>query len=86
MESDLGCMSRIFFDNVTPSLHNVTLMSQKPYQNNNKCDCLRLDSILELCRAFPIDVRGIKTIKPMFQINKCRNESPYSQKGKKYHE
>ena len=28
MESDLGCTSRIYFDNVTLTLHNVTLTSQ----------------------------------------------------------
>ena len=31
--------SRIYFDNVTLTLHNVTLASQKPCQHNNKCDC-----------------------------------------------
>ena len=30
MESDDGCTSRIYFDNVTLTLHNVTLASQKP--------------------------------------------------------
>ena len=30
MESDLGCTSRIYFGNVALTLHNVTLMSQKP--------------------------------------------------------
>ena len=39
VESDLGCTSRIFFDNVTLALHNVRLTSQKPCQNNNKWDC-----------------------------------------------
>ena len=39
VESDLGCTSMIYFDNVTLTLHNVTLMSQKPCQHNNKCDC-----------------------------------------------
>ena len=29
---------RIYFDNVTLALHNVTLTSQKPYQYNNKFD------------------------------------------------
>ena len=38
LETDLGCTSRINFDNVTLKLHNVTLMSQKPCQHNNKCD------------------------------------------------
>ena len=38
VESDLGCTSRIYFDNVTLTLHNVTLASQKPCQHNNKCD------------------------------------------------
>ena len=47
VESDLGCTSRLYFDNagdnmtlmlqnVTLTLHKVvTLMSQKPYQHNN---------------------------------------------------
>ena len=39
VKSDRGCTSRIFFDNVTLMLHNVTLTSQKPCQHNNKCDC-----------------------------------------------
>ena len=39
VKSDLGCTSRIYFDNVTLTLHNVTLTSQKPYQYNNKFDC-----------------------------------------------
>ena len=39
VESDLGCTSMIYFDNVTLTLHSVTLTSQKPYQHNNKCDC-----------------------------------------------
>ena len=32
VESDLGCTSRIYFD-------NVTLTSQKPCQHKDKCDC-----------------------------------------------
>ena len=32
VESDLGCTSRIYFD-------NVTLTYQKPCQHDNKCDC-----------------------------------------------
>ena len=32
MESDYGCTSRVYFD-------NVTLTSQKPRQYNNKLDC-----------------------------------------------
>ena len=39
MESDLRCTSRIYIDNVTLTLHNLTPTSQKPYQHNNKCDC-----------------------------------------------
>ena len=38
VESDLGCTSRIYFDKVMLTLHNVTLTSQKPCQHNNKCD------------------------------------------------
>ena len=44
VESDLGCTSRIYFDNVTLILHNVTLKSQKPCQHNNKCDCSKTNS------------------------------------------
>ena len=32
VEYDLGCTSRVYFD-------NVTLTSQKPCQHNNKFDC-----------------------------------------------
>ena len=32
VESDLRCTSRFYFD-------SVTLMSQKPCQHDNKCDC-----------------------------------------------
>ena len=41
VESHLGCTcrSRIYLDNVTLTLHKVTLTSQKPYHYNNKCDC-----------------------------------------------
>ena len=43
VESDLGCTSRICFDNVGDNvkltLDNVTLTSQKPSQHNNKCEC-----------------------------------------------
>ena len=35
LESDLGCTSRTYFDNVTLTLHNVTLTSQKSCQHNN---------------------------------------------------
>ena len=38
MESDLGYTSRIYFDNVTLMLHNVTLTSQKLCQYNNNFD------------------------------------------------
>ena len=33
VELDLGCTSSIYFDNVTLTLHNVTLTSQKPCQS-----------------------------------------------------
>ena len=39
MESDLGCTSRVYFDNVTLTLHNMTRTSQKPCQYHNKFDC-----------------------------------------------
>ena len=41
VESDLGCTSRFYFDNVTLTLYNVTLTSQNPCQHNHKCDCSR---------------------------------------------
>ena len=41
MESDLGCTSRIYFDNVTLMLLNVALASKKPFKHNKKCDCSR---------------------------------------------
>ena len=37
--SDLECTSRIYFDYVALTLHNVPLTSRKPCQYNNKCDC-----------------------------------------------
>ena len=43
VESDPGCTSRLYFENVTLTLHNVTLASQKPCQHNNKCDCNKAD-------------------------------------------
>ena len=47
LESDLGCSSRIYFDNVTMMLHNVTLTSQKPCKHNTKCDCSITDGLLK---------------------------------------
>ena len=44
VESDLGFTSRIYLDNVMLTLHNMTLMSQKPCQHNNKCDCSKTNS------------------------------------------
>ena len=41
VESDSGCTSRIYIDNVMLALHNVTLTSQKPCQHNNKRDCIK---------------------------------------------
>ena len=42
VESDHGCISRIYFDNaadnVMLTLYNMTLTSQKPCLHNNKCD------------------------------------------------
>ena len=47
VESDLGCISRFYFD-------NVTLTSQKPCQQNNKFDCSGTngDKILQEVRFF----------------------------------
>ena len=45
VESEHGCTSRIYFDNagdnVTLTLYNVTLTSQKTCKHNNKCDWLK---------------------------------------------
>ena len=49
VESDHGCTSRIYFDNagdnVTLTLYNVTLMSQKPWLYNNRCDCSKRNGL-----------------------------------------
>ena len=39
VESDQGCTSRVYFDNVTLRSHNLMLTSQKPCQYNKKFDC-----------------------------------------------
>ena len=39
MESDLGCTSRVYFDNVTLTLHNVARASHKACKYINKFDC-----------------------------------------------
>ena len=45
----LVCTWRVYFDNVTLTLQNVTLASQKPYQYNNKFDCNNLqDAVNEV--------------------------------------
>ena len=55
-ESDHECTSRIFFDNagenVTLTLYNVTLASQKPYLHNNKCDCSKTNGLNEVSGGF----------------------------------
>ena len=38
VESDLGCTLTVYFD-------NVTLLSQRPCQHNNKSDCLQHSTI-----------------------------------------
>ena len=54
VKSDLGCTSRLYFDNVTLTSHNVTLTSQKPCQYNNKLERLTIqqDSINEVKVGF----------------------------------
>ena len=49
VEPDLGCTSRIYFD-------NMTLTSQKPCQHNNKCDCSKKTVINEVSfdKTFPV--------------------------------
>ena len=44
LESDLGSISRIYFDNVPLMLNNVMLTSQRQCQHNNKCDCSKTSS------------------------------------------
>ena len=41
VESDLGCTSKVHFDNVSLTSHNVTLTSQKPCQYNNNSETKR---------------------------------------------
>ena len=52
VESDHGSTSRICFDNagdnVTLTLYNVMLTSQKPYKHNNKCDCSKTNGLHEV--------------------------------------
>ena len=52
VESEHGCTSRIYFDNagdnVTLTLYNVTLTTQKPCLHNNKCDCSKTNSLNEI--------------------------------------
>ena len=48
-ESDLRCTSRIYFDNMKLTLHNVTLTSQKPCQHYNKCECSKTNGYDEVC-------------------------------------
>ena len=51
-KSDHGCSSRIYLDNasdnVTLTLFNVTLTSQKPCLHNNKCDCSKTNGLNEV--------------------------------------
>ena len=55
LESDLGCTSRIYIDNVTLTLYNVTLTSQKPCQRNKKCGCSKTNgyATFTLCPRRP---------------------------------
>ena len=39
VELDCGSSSRVYFDNVTLTSHNVAMASQRPCQNNNKFNC-----------------------------------------------
>ena len=39
VESELGCTSRVYFDNVMLPSHTVTLTSQKLCQYSDKFDC-----------------------------------------------
>ena len=66
VESDHGWTSRIYFnyadDNVTMTLYNrtmtlynVTLTSQKPFLNNNKCDCRKTNGLNEVYGVFLIN-------------------------------
>ena len=42
VESDHGCTPRVYFDNVTLTSHNVTLMSHKPFKYNNSFDYIEI--------------------------------------------
>ena len=56
VESDHGCTSSIYFDNagdnVTLTLHNITLTSQKPCLHNNRCDCSKTNGLNEVYVGF----------------------------------
>ena len=56
VESDHRCISRIYFDNaddnVTLTLYNVTLTSQKPCLHNNKCNCSKTNGLDKVCMFF----------------------------------
>ena len=58
VELDHGCTSRIYFDNagdnVTLTLYNVTLMSQKPCQHNNKRYCSKTNGLNDVYVFFSI--------------------------------
>ena len=52
VKSDLGCTSRIYFDNMsyklTLAFYNVALMSQNSCQHNNKCVCSKTNDLNEV--------------------------------------
>ena len=50
------CTSRIYSDNVTMTLHNVTLTSHKTFQHNNKFDCSKTNGY-KLSLRFSIKYR-----------------------------
>ena len=52
IESDLRSTSKIYFDNVTLTLHNATLTSKKPYQHNKQCDCSKTNGKNEVYVVF----------------------------------
>ena len=51
VESDDGCTLKIYFDNagnnMTLTLYNVTLTSQKLCEHNNICDCSKTNGLNE---------------------------------------
>ena len=74
VESHLGCTLRIYVDNVTLTLHNLTLTSQKPCQHIYKCDCSKTNGYKwSLCFFNKISLQRyffLKTIDFIYSVDK----------------